>query len=141
MFCKNCGKSLGEGEDICSTCGYCNVDLNDLTPQDLQELANAVNNQQNNQPQQVQQPQQNQQAQPVQQQTGTSKKGLGLLLGFFTGIIGLIIGICLFQNDYERKTFINGWLTAFFIGLGLAVLSLIIYFAFIGSLINSFSSL
>lgn len=69
---------------------------------------------------------------------GTSKKGIGFLLGFFLGIIGLIIGICMYESDStERKTFIKGWLIAFIIGMVLSVISVIIYFAALGSIVGS----
>lgn len=46
--------------------------------------------------------------------TGGSKKGLGILAGIFLGLIGLLVGICLFPaNSVERKTFIKGWAIAF----------------------------
>lgn len=54
---------------------------------------------------------------------GESKKGVGILLGIFLGIIGLIIGICLYPSkSYERDTFLNGWFTAFFICLAIIVI-------------------
>ena len=129
MFCKNCGKSLEEDENFCKNCGYLTVDLNDLTPEDLKELSDIANNQNSQQPVN---------AKPVEQKNGSSKKGMGILLGIFTGVIGLIIGICIFQNEYERKTFVNGWLIAFFIELAISALILISYFAFFGSMINTY---
>ena len=45
---------------------------------------------------------------------GESKKGMGFWLGMFLGVIGLIIGICLYESGTkERKTFIKGWTAGF----------------------------
>ena len=43
---------------------------------------------------------------------GKSKKGVGILLCMFLGLLGLIIGVLLYPSgSYERTTFIKGWLT------------------------------
>jgi len=56
-----------------------------------------------------------------------SKKGMGVLLGLFLGIIGLIIGICIYPaNTTARSTFIKGWGIAFAISVGFSVLLSII---------------
>ena len=69
---------------------------------------------------------------------GESKKGLGFLLGFFLGIIGLIIGICMYDSaSTERKTFVKGWTIAFIIGISISIISTIIYFAALGSVVGS----
>ena len=63
-----------------------------------------------------------------------SKKGIGIVMGLFLGLIGLIIGLLLYPNEtVERQTFIKGWLTAFLIGIGISVLFVIIYFFLIAS--------
>lgn len=60
--------------------------------------------------------------------TGESKKGLGILFGFLLGIIGLIIGICMYQEGTEeRKTFMNGWVISFVIYICISVVIGIIY--------------
>ena len=42
----------------------------------------------------------------VKKSGGESKKGMGVALGLFLGLIGLIIGVCLYESDsLERKTF------------------------------------
>ncbi len=69
-------------------------------------------------------------ANPVEELSGESKKTLGVLLGIFLGLIGLIIGICLYPtNSYERKTFIQGWGIAFAISFGACMLLYIIIIA------------
>lgn len=39
-----------------------------------------------------------------------SRKGLGVVLGFFFGYIGLGVALLLYDNDNERKSFISGWI-------------------------------
>lgn len=42
------------------------------------------------------------------------KTGLGILFALFLGLIGLIIGICLYkENTIARQTFITGWTLTF----------------------------
>ncbi len=51
-----------------------------------------------------------------------NKKTLGIVLGFFIGIIGLIIGICMYPNESEeRETFISGWVKGFVIAIVISV--------------------
>ena len=58
------------------------------------------------------------------------KKGMGALLGFFLGIIGLIIGICIYPAETNaRKTFIKGWAICFGIVAGISILLSIILVA------------
>ena len=72
------------------------------------------------------------------QSDGTSKKGLGFVLGFFLGLIGLIIGLCMYDStSVERKTFMKGWLISFIISIALSVIGVIIYFAALGSVFAS----
>lgn len=66
----------------------------------------------------------------VEELSGESKKTMGVLMGIFLGIIGLIVGICMFpENSYERKTFIKGWGIAFAICVGVGVLIYILAIA------------
>ena len=52
-----------------------------------------------------------------------SKTGMGVLLEIFLGLIGLIIGICIYPSRTEaRDTFVKGWLTAFLIEIGVAII-------------------
>lgn len=68
--------------------------------------------------------------------TGESKKGMGLLLGFLLGLIGLIIGICMYhEGTEERKTFMNGWIISFVINICISVVFSIIYVISLGSLL------
>ena len=61
------------------------------------------------------------------QESHTSKMGLGVLFALFLGVIGLLIGICLYsEGTYERKTFVKGWLNTFFTILGIVAVLIII---------------
>ncbi len=52
----------------------------------------------------------------------TSKTGIGVVLGLFLGLIGLIIGICLYpEGTVARKTFMKAWMITFFVALGVSV--------------------
>lgn len=65
-----------------------------------------------------------------------SKLGIGMLL-FLFGIIGLIVGLLLYpvpQCEYERKTFIKGWL----IGLGVLI-GLFVIMISVGMIISACS--
>ncbi len=44
------------------------------------------------------------------EEDGDSKAGLGVVMSLFLGLIGLIIGLCMYSSgSYERKTFMKGW--------------------------------
>ena len=45
-----------------------------------------------------------------------SKTAMGVILGLFLGLIGLVIGLALYQG-YERETFLKGWMIPFIIEL------------------------
>lgn len=63
------------------------------------------------------------------------KTGIGVLLGLFLGIIGLIIGLLLYPSGtLRRSTFIKGWVGAF---IGSIVVAIIIYVAAIGCVASS----
>lgn len=52
-----------------------------------------------------------------------SKTTLGLLLAFFLGLLGLIIGVCLYPSgSYERETFMQGWKKGFAISIIIGVI-------------------
>ena len=70
---------------------------------------------------------------------GESKKGLGILMGIFLGLIGLVIGICLYPaNSVERKTFIKGWGIAFAISLAVSFVLIILMVIGFSCLASSF---
>ena len=58
---------------------------------------------------------------------GTNQTSLGILLALFLGIIGLIIGLCIYPaGSIERKTFMRAWGNTFGI---IVLLAIIIVFA------------
>ncbi len=70
---------------------------------------------------------------------GESKTGLGVVMALFLGLIGLIIGLCMYKSDsYERQTFVKGWGITFAIS---AVISIILYFTVFASLFGALGSL
>ena len=74
---------------------------------------------------------------PTTKLSGESKTGIGALLGIFLGLIGLIIGLCMYPNDsIERKTFMKGWAIAFIIS---AVLCIILYVTVFASILGAAS--
>ncbi|MBQ8427220.1 MAG: zinc ribbon domain-containing protein [Clostridia bacterium] len=69
---------------------------------------------------------------------GEPKTGIGALLGLFLGIIGLIIGLCLYPADtVERKTFLKGWGIAFAIEI---IVVIILYAVVFSSILGALSS-
>ena len=59
------------------------------------------------------------------------KTGIGVLMGLFLGVIGLIIGLCLYPaNTESRKTFLKGWGISFAIAF---VLVIVIYIIILGA--------
>lgn len=63
-----------------------------------------------------------------------SKTGIGVVCGLFLGIIGLIIGICLYpEGTVARQTFMKGWLWTFFTALIVGVVFGIIIYVFVFS--------
>ena len=56
-----------------------------------------------------------------------SKTTMGVLFALFLGVIGLLIGMCMYpQNSYERKTFVSGWIKTIVICIAVAAVFTII---------------
>ena len=110
MFCRRCGKY---NPDNRKDCGYCGGPLSQYPPQQ--------NNYQD------------------YSSYGVSKTGIGVLLGLFLGLIGLIIGVCIYPSgSYERQTFIKGWLIIFVIEIVLSIIVGAIYGAVIAGMLSSY---
>ena len=63
-----------------------------------------------------------------------SKTGIGVVLALFLGLIGMIIGVCIYpEGTVARKTFIKSWLITYFVSIGVAVLLFVILFVVVGS--------
>ena len=69
-----------------------------------------------------------------------SKAGIGVVLGLFLGIIGLIIGICIYpEGTVARKTFIKAWAWTFGVTAVVAVVIVIIlYFGVLGAAMSMY---
>ena len=93
MYCKNCGKQVDDRAAMCIHCGCM------LQGVYAQPVPSPTYNTPNN-------------------QVGESKTAIGVLLSLFLGLIGLIIGICLYkEGTRERSTFIKGWLITFIVSI------------------------
>ena len=73
-----------------------------------------------------------------QQKYNESKTGIGVVLGLFLGLIGLIIGICIYpEGTVARKTFVKAWAwtfgTCMVVGI---VIGVIAYFSVLGMAMN-----
>ncbi len=54
---------------------------------------------------------------------------MGFLLGYFLGIIGLIIGLCMFESGTRaRNTFLKGWCIAFVVSFVIGFVSGVLYY-------------
>lgn len=68
-----------------------------------------------------------------------SKTGVGVAMALFLGIIGLIIGICMYPSGTTaRETFIKAWVTTFIIGMLVVVLIVIFGTSCIVSMLDSY---
>lgn len=108
MFCKGCGKEVSENAVVCP---HCNTILDEKEFNRRLAIEKYANN--NN----------------SFRDYDTPKTGIGVLMGLFLGLIGLIIGICIYpENTVARTTFIKSWLITFFVALGVGVLLFIIIY-------------
>ena len=71
-------------------------------------------------------------------QYNESKTGIGIAMGLFLGLIGLIIGIAIYPTKtLARNTFIKGWVVTFAISITICILIAVIMFSSILSLYGS----
>lgn len=64
---------------------------------------------------------------------GSSRAGIGVVCAIFLGLFGLLIMLCWPAGSYERRTFVKGWLWAFFIMLALEIImACVVFFVFGG---------
>ena len=93
-YCKICGKEITEDDMICMGCGCklsYNIDWGEKkhAEQSSQQVPQSYN----------------------RDEQGEDKTGVGVALGLFLGIIGLVIGMLMYPSgSYESKTFLKGWL-------------------------------
>ena len=72
--------------------------------------------------------------------SGTSKKGLGVLFCLFLGLIGLIIGICIYPSgSVERDTFVSGWVTTLIVTIVISVVLVLFAYCVGLNLLSSYS--
>ena len=56
-----------------------------------------------------------------------SKTGMGFVMGFFLGLIGLVIGMLSYpEGTVARKTFIKSWITTILVCWGIGLISVFI---------------
>ena len=109
MFCKNCGQEVNDKAVVCIHCG-CSLE-------EKKETVNTVDTSEANE----------------------SKTTIGVLMGLFLGLIGLIIGICLYkEGTVARKTFLKGFWIAFGISMAISIIVGIIYGVAVGSMLGSY---
>ena len=58
----------------------------------------------------------------VEEQNLNDKSNVGFALGFFLGIIGLLVSICLYSKEEQKHTCIKGWIFGFITAIFVVVL-------------------
>ena len=118
MYCKNCGRVIDDDSKVCCHCG---CKLNEI------DITNTQNTEANN----------SYQGAGANYQAHTEKKtGLGVVCGLFLGLVGLIIGLMLYPDGtISRKTFMKGWMIAFFVELGVSLILTIVGIAVSASIV------
>lgn len=75
-------------------------------------------------------------------QNQTPKMGMGVLLGLVLGLIGLIIGVCMYPSGTTaRSTFLKGWWIAFAISIVACILVWIFFGDYILELLPYFTTI
>ena len=98
MFCKYCGSEIDYNSNFCPICGVSVIE-------DKIDIQNNENN--NN----------------TYPKSEESKIGFGVAMGLFLGLIGLIIGVNLYQSNSKKKeTFLKGWWYGFFISIAFGIM-------------------
>lgn len=100
MYCSTCGQEVRDDAVVCVHCG-CAIKQPEQTDSVVRQVGEQLGH---NQP----------------------KTAVGVLLGLFLGVIGLIIGLCLYPaGTVARKTFIKAWGITFGVAVGIV---LVLYF-------------
>lgn len=60
-----------------------------------------------------------------------SKKGLGVVVGLFAGLLGLLVWLAFPQNSEERETYIKGWTIGFIVGIVVWIILIIVLYSFV----------
>lgn len=108
MFCQKCGEEINDDAVVCVKCG-CSIEKNKPNTPPTQPP-----------------------------EIDEEKTGVGIAMGLFLGVIGLIIGICLYkEGTIARKSFLKAWAISFVIMAIVAVVAYIIYVNVMVDTINS----
>ena len=98
MYCKYCGQEINDEADVCIHCGRSTGN------KPVQHSNNVARN-------------------TSQPDSARDKMGVGFLLSFFLGLIGLIIGICMYPAaTEERSSCMKGCVIGFIINIILTVI-------------------
>ena len=132
MYCKNCGREI---KDDAAECPFCGHRTNFVQTVFCTNCGKLISPQADICPHCLKSTPKGRAKYNMIHTSGEPKTGIGVLLGLFLGIIGLIIGLLLYPaNSIERSTFIKGWVGAF---IGYIVVAIIIYVAAIGCVASS----
>lgn len=100
MYCKYCGQEINDEADVCIHCGRSTGN------KPVQQANNYAKQEETSQP-----------------DSTRDKTGVGFLLSFFLGLIGLIIGVCMYPTaTEERSTCMKGCVIGFIINIILTVI-------------------
>lgn len=106
MFCQKCGKEIAENTNFCP---YCGNKASSVSASENNNAGTKVNNTVQN------------------SQYNVSKSGMGVLLCILLGLIGLIIGVCIYPaGTLARQTFLKGFWITLAVLAGIAVLVFIL---------------
>lgn len=130
MYCKNCGKEIGDNVNFCPFCGASQIDKSnnttDYDPFNEKKEYDPFDEPKNYEQSPKPQP-------PIKDLISNyndSKFWAGFLMGFFFNLIGLVVGMLIYPRDtIARKSFIKGWWWSFGIYIAFIVLYLLIVFA------------
>ena len=130
MYCKHCGAYLADDSLFCAHCGK-STDNNQSNNQNA-----PPPNYNQGQPYYGNQPYYN--PTPVNPEHQQSKTGMGVLFALLLGVIGLVVGICLYpEGTYARKTFIKSWVITYAISIVAAIVIAIIASVIIVAVVSS----
>lgn len=122
MFCPKCAEKIDNNSKFCPYCGFkitktCKNDTknfvyckdcgqkNDVNENFCTNCMNRLNKNEH------------------ESEYSAPRNGVGFALGLFFGLIGLIIGLCLYPfGSISRKTFINSWSMGFFVWLCISII-------------------
>lgn len=149
MFCRNCGKPIDDEVMFCPACGSPTTEGNDKKEKNNDEKQNASKSSEENVTNENKSKDElSSKMQSIKnnpelnideiQNNNNSKQSVGIVLGLFLGLIGLIIGLLLYNNENEsRQTFIKGWAIGFVVSIVLVFIFASIYFNKINDTINN----